>query len=84
MGCFSTLAALPVGKSGIIASVSADAPARRRLHELGFISGNEVQTLFRAPLGDPTAYAICGTVMALRKKDAEKIIVKIKKALTVL
>ncbi len=68
-----TLASLPIGESAVIASLAADTSACRRLRELGFSQGNEVHALFRAPLGDPTAYAVCGTVMALRRSDAEKI-----------
>ena len=68
-----TLAACPIGQSAVISSLAHDAPARRRLGELGFASGSEVRPLFRAPSGDPTAYAVCGTVVALRRQDAEKI-----------
>lgn len=68
-----TLAALPCGQSAVIASFTPDFPARR-LCELGFLPGSTVRALFRAPLGDPTAYAVCGTVIALRRNDAEKII----------
>ena len=42
----------------------------RRLTELGLIRGARVECLFRAPLGDPTAYLIGGATVALRKEDA--------------
>ena len=73
-----TLARLPVGETAVIASLDADLPACRRLHELGFGAGHEIRPLFRAPCGDPTAYAVCGTVVALRKQDAEKIFLRPK------
>ena len=68
-----TLARLPVGETAVIAALDHTLPACRRLHELGFAPGGEIRPLFRAPCGDPTAYAVCGTVIALRKQDAEKI-----------
>jgi len=67
------LAALPVGQAAEIASLAAGCAACQRLSELGFVPGNRVCPLFRAPSGDPTAYAVCGTVVALRKSEAEKI-----------
>ncbi len=69
-----TLAALSPGEGGIILSLAADPLSRRRLWELGFVPGNEIRALFRAPSGDPTAYAVCGTVIALRRADAAKIL----------
>ncbi len=48
----------------------------RRLEKMGFAVGGEVRCLFRAPLGDPTAYLVKGAAVALRKKDAENIEVK--------
>lgn len=44
-----------------------------RLEKMGFAAGVRVRCLFRAPTGDPTAYLVSGTVVALRKKDAENI-----------
>ena len=70
---FSTLAALSCGESAVISSF-APGPLFHRLCELGFIPGNTVCALFRAPSGDPTAYRVCNTVVALRKSDAEKIV----------
>lgn len=45
----------------------------RRLQDLGFVAGERVRCLFRSPLGDPTAYEICGVTVALRKGDARRI-----------
>ena len=46
---------------------------RRRLQDLGLIRGTAVQCLEKSPLGDPTAYRIRGTVIALRKRDAASV-----------
>lgn len=52
-----------------------DCPIRDRLCGLGFSKGAQLVALFAAPGGDPVAYSVRGTVVALRKSDAEKILV---------
>lgn len=52
----------------------------KRLTGLGFYKGAEAVRLFSAPNGDPTAYLIRGTVVALRERDAERISVEVNKA----
>ena len=68
-----TLANLGCGESAVVISFAPGFSARR-LRELGFVPGNMVRALFRAPSGDPTAYAVCGTVIALRRSEAENIL----------
>ena len=47
--------------------------AVRRLSELGFLPGSEIACLLVSPLGDPRAYQICDTLIALRGRDARHI-----------
>ena len=46
---------------------------RRRLCNIGFSCGSAVKYLGRAPLGDPMAFYVKGSIIALRKCDADKI-----------
>ena len=46
-----------------------------RLAGLGITEGAELVKLFSAPCGDPAAYSVRGTVVALRRCDAAKIVV---------
>ncbi|MDX8360608.1 MULTISPECIES: FeoA family protein [Bacillaceae] len=46
---------------------------RRRLLDLGFVPGATVKVLQRSPLGDPIAFAVSDTVIALRKEESSKI-----------
>ncbi len=57
--------------TGIVTSAMSD-----RLKELGFTSGTTVVCLYRSFAGDPSAYYVKGTVIALRKADAVNIKVK--------
>ncbi|MBQ3092687.1 MAG: ferrous iron transport protein A [Clostridia bacterium] len=49
---------------------------RRRIFDLGLIPNTIVKVLQKSPFGDPTAYFIRGTVIALRQDCTKKIIVK--------
>ncbi len=70
---YHTLADLPLTRTAIISSLSIQGDLRRRIQDLGFSPGNTVTALFRSPLGDPTAYRVFDTVIALRKKEAKHI-----------
>jgi len=41
--------------------------------DLGFLPGTEISIEMRSPTGDPTAYKVRDTIIALRKQQAEKI-----------
>lgn len=75
MKLYQPLHMLPIGKKARISHLKLTGDMRRRLLDLGFITGTEVQCLYRSPMGDPTAYFVRGTVIALRQEDAEQIIV---------
>lgn len=49
---------------------------RRRLLDLGFVKGATVEIDLLNPLGDPTSFLIKGTSIALREKQASKILIK--------
>jgi DtxR family transcriptional regulator, Mn-dependent transcriptional regulator len=50
--------------------------SRRRLLDLGFVKGAEVSVDLLNPLGDPKAFLIKGTSIALRQHQASKILIK--------
>lgn len=64
------LAALEAGESAVVETVGGESAMRRRLMDLGLISGTRVTCLGRSPAGDPAAYLIRGAVIALRGADA--------------
>ncbi|ADL08449.1 FeoA family protein [Thermosediminibacter oceani] len=70
-----TLDKLPIGKTGRVAALLSKGLFRRRLLDLGFVPGTPITAYFTSFTGDPTAYRIRGTVIALRKEDASKILV---------
>ena len=52
------------GTQGIITDILPECALSRRLLDLGFAEGAGIRCLFRSMFGDPTAYEICGTVIA--------------------
>ena len=71
------LSALRPGERAKVVSISRESrgDARRRLLDLGFVAGSDVQVDLTNPLGDPTAYLIKGATIALRKQQADKILI---------
>ncbi|HHP51356.1 MAG TPA: ferrous iron transport protein A [Moorella mulderi] len=72
------LSALKPGERGRIAFLHYGGGLRQRLLDLGFLPETEVTALWRSPSGDPQAYLVRGTVIALRREEGAQIIVKQK------
>ena len=70
-----TLGTLGPGRSAAIRSLETGGAMRRRLMDIGLTPGAVVQSLFRSCCGDPTAYLIQGAVIALRREDADTVII---------
>lgn len=70
-----SLDTLPVGESAEIIKILPIKDIRRRLLDIGFTKGTRVECVGKSPLGDPTAYLVRGTVMAIRNGDAASVIV---------
>ena len=71
-----TLYELPLNTVGIIDELNCNGNTRRRLLDLGLVKGTKITPVFKSPSGDPTAYEIRKTLIALRKKDSKLIILK--------
>jgi Fe2+ transport system protein FeoA len=67
------LASLTVGGSGRVVKLPNGMPAMTRLRELGLLPGTRVQLVRKAPLGDPLEISIRGSLLSLRKSEAEQI-----------
>ncbi len=70
---YQTLADLSLTRTATIWKLHLKGELRRRLLDLGFSPGTRITALYRSPLGDPTAYKILDSVIALRRNDALKI-----------
>ena len=77
------LAECQSGDRFVIHQLTLTGVMRRRLLDLGFVKGAEISILQKSPLGDPVAYRVSDTTIALRKEEASQIlgeIVEVKKS----
>ncbi|TYP98959.1 DtxR family Mn-dependent transcriptional regulator [Tenacibaculum adriaticum] len=72
------LSILKAGETAKIIGISKEirGDSRRRLLDLGFVKGADVSIDLLNPLGDPKAFLIKGTSIALRTNQASKILIK--------
>ncbi|MCM1363730.1 MAG: ferrous iron transport protein A [Faecalibacterium sp.] len=69
----NTLTSLNEGDFGIVDSVTARSSIRRRLQDIGLVKGTRVLCLQKSIFGDPVAYLVRDTVIAIRNEDAADI-----------
>ena len=68
-----TLNSLEIGCRGNVFAVGGDAELRRRLLEMGFCNGANVEVIRRAPLGDPIEFRLRGYHLSLRDEQARHV-----------
>ena len=72
------LSALRLGEHAYIGRVGGVTDMARRLTQLGFLPGTGIVCELVSPAGDPAAYRVRGALIALRKRDADGVIVERK------
>lgn len=75
MNTYIPLTNLHEGQKGVVSTLLSTDQMRRRLQDLGIISGTSIECLQKGPNGDLVAYKIRGAIIALRSEDANRIIV---------
>ena len=75
MNLNSPLTQLHEGEKAKVYTLLSTGNMRRRLQDLGIVDGTAIECLQKGPKGDPIAYRIKGTIIALRLEDANNIIV---------
>ena len=73
-----TLDNLRPGQAGTVLALRLEGPLRRRLRDLGLVEGARLLCLGRSPLGDPSAYLVCGAAIALRRAESRRIEVEVE------
>ncbi len=74
-GKFKTLSSLKVGEQGTILGIAKAlrGQQRRRLMDLGIVPGTKIAAELESLTGDPVAYRVRETTVALRKQQTDKI-----------
>ncbi len=68
-----TLDMLKAGRTATITGIHSTNAERRRLFDLGILPGTKIESVMSSPLGDPVAYRIRNSVVALRREQASLI-----------
>lgn len=68
---------IPLGKRCKVTQLNSTGSIRTRLQDIGLVQGTELDPRWsKAARGDPVAYLIRGTVIAIRDKDSRSILVE--------
>ncbi len=70
---FRSLCNIPVGHSAYVKKLHTAGTMHRRLLDMGLTQNARVTCLYQSPAGDPRAYMIRHTVIALRTEDAQTV-----------
>ena len=70
------LSQLPLNKNGRIDIIECDEGIKRRLLDMGLVKGTNIVPILISPSGDPRAFLVRGTIIAIRKEDAKHIKIK--------
>ena len=64
---------LKINKTGKIFEINCENDIKRRLLDLGMIKGTKITPVLISPSGDPKAFDIRGTLIAIREEDTKLI-----------
>lgn len=70
------LGELEIGDKCVVEKLVSVGQDRRRMLDLGIVTGTKIEVVLRSYSGSPKAYLIRGALIALRDEDANKIMVR--------
>jgi len=68
---------LPVGSQAQVVELTGSGRLQRRMLSMGFVPGAEVTVIREAPLGDPLQYRVKKANIALRRDEANTLLVRV-------
>lgn len=68
-----TLYDLEIGSQGKIKEINCNNNIKRRMMDLGIIKGTTITPILKSPAGNPRAYEVRGSIIAIRSEDAKQI-----------
>lgn len=70
---------LPLNKTGFIYTIQCSENVKRRLLDLGIIKNTCIKSILKSPSGGLKAFAVRGSLIAIRDEDSSLIQVYIEK-----
>ncbi len=71
-----TLNNLKINKIAEIENINCENNIKRRMMDLGIVKGTKIKAILKSPSGNPRAYEVRGSVIAIRNEDAKQIVIK--------
>ena len=71
-----TLEQLPIGEQGIIVQIGGSKAVKRRMLDMGLVTGEAITLKAVAPMGDPLEFVVKGYQLSLRKSEAHNVVVE--------
>ena len=71
----TSLEKIDIGQKALVIGVNIKGNLRRRLFDLGLINGTQIKCLGKSPFGDPIAFLIKDSVIAIRTDDCKNILI---------
>ncbi len=71
-----TLNEVSLDSEAKINELKVNSDIKHRLMDLGIIKGSIIRPVFKSPSGDPVAYLVKGTIIALREQTTSKILIE--------
>ena len=71
-----TLEKLNINKIAKIEDINCASNIKRRMMDLGIVKGTKIKAILKSPSGNPKAYEVRGSVIAIRNEDAKMIKIK--------
>lgn len=68
---------LKIGQKAILQKIEDDLEIKKRLLDIGFTKGSQIECVRKASFHGPVAYKIKNTIIALRDIDTRKIHVEV-------
>ncbi len=72
----ATMDELAVGQRACVGAIKAPKQLKRRLMDMGFTKGVDIEVVKMAPMGDPMEVSLRGYNLCLRKAEARVIELK--------
>ncbi len=71
-----TLDNLNINKIAKIENIYCENNIKRRMMDLGIVKGTKIKAILKSPSGNPKAYEVRGSVIAIRNEDAKMVEIK--------
>ena len=75
---YYTMADMKPGQIGYVTMIKCKNDIKRRLMDMGLIEKTKIECIMESPQGDPVAYKIRNTLVAIRKIDAKEIYIDVE------